>query len=505
MEGTMTMRISTLSWFCFLAAACSHPPVQSPTVVTDQSTSIRVPQSPENKVDILFMIDNSPSMAAMQDELKNRFGDFFTVFDQLAATGTYTDLHIGIITSDYGAGDTAEGGCAKSPGGDLGHLQQLGHAAAAGCQGPTDNYISYVFGPNDTATSNLQGASSPANLVGTFTCMASGGAAGCGFEHQLESAYAALKDTTSTFNKGFLREDALLTVVFLTNEDDGSAYPTTHMYESAASATFGAYDTYRQTEWAIECGGTHAPYASSNGPLTDCSPLDPPPGDAYPIDRYINFFTRPAAQGGVKANPNDVILVAIDAPPAPFSTLLATSTSGNGAAPSPTFVPCSAISPTCQVRLQHSCQNMSNPAFFGDPPLRLDAVVNAAKFHQIANICGDDPTQTPDYTNALQNLGGLIIVNIGNGCIPSKVPDVSNVECAVVEVTPQADGTNVQSAVPACASSGATPCWKVEAKSACTNLSPDGLGVTVDYGTMDAGLPQGTYINVQCVTEVAES
>src|SRR3954470_14473657 len=52
------------------------------------------------KVDLLLMIDNSTSMDAMQSELRARFAGFLQVFHQLAAMGTFVDLHIGVVTSD---------------------------------------------------------------------------------------------------------------------------------------------------------------------------------------------------------------------------------------------------------------------------------------------------------------------------------------------------------------------------------------------------------------------
>jgi hypothetical protein len=512
-----------LGFAALALAACTAPPVQAPSTTVTQSTPIRVPQSPQNKVDILFMVDNSASMAAMQEELKSKFNDFFTVFTTLAAANTYADLHIGVVTSDYGAGDqdNTSSGCGKSPGGDLGKLQAVGKQAEASCVAPTGApYIEYAFGAGGTATGNLPGGNTPANLVTTFTCMASGidvaGAnPGCGFEHQLESVYAALHNTTD--NAGFLRPDALLTVVFVTNEDDGSAEPTSHIYESgpAAAATYGQYNTYRQTHWAVTCNNAQAPY-SAMANLMDCegSPNTMNnPGLAYDVSRYINYFTASSVNGGVKADPNDVILVAIDAPASPFSTILAQIGTGSGAAPTPAYVTCGALNPgTCDVHLQHSCQNMVQPGFFGDPPIRLNTVVNSGKYHQIANICGDDLTMTPDYTQALQNLGTLISSNIGQGCIPQKVLNPAKPDCAVNEVTPVACAPgatncspNTLTAIPNCADDGGTkPCWMAEMKPQCASTaiggSPDNIGITVEYASADGGVPTGSYLDVQCNT-----
>ena len=74
--------------------ACLAPPVESPKTTVTQETSVRVEQSVKNKVDLLFMVDNSPSMLAMQQELQNRFGDFLQAFSDLTAQGIYADMHI---------------------------------------------------------------------------------------------------------------------------------------------------------------------------------------------------------------------------------------------------------------------------------------------------------------------------------------------------------------------------------------------------------------------------
>jgi hypothetical protein len=67
--------------------ACFGPPVASPRTTVTQETNLRVQQNLKNKVDVLFMVDNSSSMDPMQLELRARFGDFFKVFETLAASG----------------------------------------------------------------------------------------------------------------------------------------------------------------------------------------------------------------------------------------------------------------------------------------------------------------------------------------------------------------------------------------------------------------------------------
>ncbi|MBL8765420.1 MAG: VWA domain-containing protein, partial [Phycisphaerae bacterium] len=74
-------------------------------------------------------------------------------------------------------------------------------------------------------TINVEGVSS---MVEAFQCYGPQGVSGCGFESHLESMYLALagaKDANSQHNYGFLREKAILSVVFITDEADCSYNP----------------------------------------------------------------------------------------------------------------------------------------------------------------------------------------------------------------------------------------------------------------------------------------
>jgi hypothetical protein len=376
-----------------------------------------LPLGIRNKVDVLFMIDNSPSMAAMQTELRQHFAAFFSPLVPTAGSGKLLDLHIGVVTSDYGAGAVANvaGGCDASPGGQKGFLQQVG-AAGAGCVGPQGvPFIQYAVDATGGVTANLPGgATDHAALAAAFSCMASVGSNGCGFEHQLESVYAALHNGSE--NAGFLRPDALLVVVFLTNEDDGSAPPTTDVFnpDPAKVGQYGAYDTYRQTRFGVACGSPLmlSPEAASGGPLAGCqaAPNDNAVqlGAEYDVSRYTQFFTQPKAQGGVKDDPLNVVLVAIDGPESPVSIRTVVPGSGNGTVPNPSYVDCPTPSTTCLVRVDHSCQNQVQPAFFADPAVRLNSVVNAVGQHQVSSVCGASLTATPDFSSALSQAAALI-------------------------------------------------------------------------------------------------
>lgn len=125
------------------------------------------------KVDILFVVDNSGSMADNQQNLVNNFGRFYKVLQELNL-----DWQIGVVTTDNGV-----------------------------LQGRTR-----IITPS---TPDIQGTFSENALVGV---------AGSGDEKGLEFAYQALSEPlVSSQNRGFLRPDAGLRVIILSDEEDYSS------------------------------------------------------------------------------------------------------------------------------------------------------------------------------------------------------------------------------------------------------------------------------------------
>ncbi|MSP59616.1 MAG: hypothetical protein EXR72_04600 [Myxococcales bacterium] len=446
--------------------------------------------NPSNKIDLLFLIDNSRSMAGMQAELRARFPQFIKTFTDLGKVGTFVDLHIGVVTSDYGAGPVPARGCQASPGGQLGRLQAIGAEAPGSCRAPVG--ASFLIYDTSTGGGNLPPGQS---LAETFGCMASVGTNGCGSEHVLEAVYAALHNKE---NQGFLRDDALLSVVFLTNEDDCSAPPDTDLFDGTKLAQYGANANYRCTRFGIVCGNPASPppYAKSNGPLLGCVPAPNPggagPGKLYDLSRYIDFLTKPAAQGGVKKDPFDVVLLGITAPPTPVEVILATSFDMATAR----FNECAKIdpntSPPCQPTLQRSCRRDDALGFYGDPAVRVNALIEAAPNHGFASICN------PDYGPAMQSLARLLVAQLGECCLPDVLPgDPNDAECTVEDVTLFADGTQSVRKLAKCGPGVALPCWRIERRTECAVKSPQGFGVVVDRG--GAPVPEHTTSRASCV------
>jgi hypothetical protein len=120
---------------------------------------------------------------------------------------------------------------------------------------------------------------------GKFTCIASFDGDGCGFEQPLLALHKAL-DGTVAKNAGFLRPEAFLVVVVLTDEDDCSAGdPRVFDPSREAETTLGPFASFRCTRYGVACGGQLLDHVGS---YSDCAPL----ADSYLThpDEIVSFL-----------------------------------------------------------------------------------------------------------------------------------------------------------------------------------------------------------------------
>src|SRR5262245_36933836 len=115
-----------------LLVGCDDEPAVAPDLSTPDLAP--PPLLPNDKVDILFVIDDSPSTRPKQDELRQKF----PVLIYALETGAPGWYHIGVVGTDLGAAQTTAIGNCK-PGGLGAKLQTptTARAHAAGCQGLT--------------------------------------------------------------------------------------------------------------------------------------------------------------------------------------------------------------------------------------------------------------------------------------------------------------------------------------------------------------------------------
>ncbi len=154
-------------------------------------------------VDVLFVIDNSGSMADNQASLVSSFPGFVAgMKEKLDAAPSY---HVGVVTTDDYWGNAA--GCQTI--GDL-VTQTSGHASSAAVCAP--------FSGDNRFMSEAE-----SDLSSKFACAAQVGDTGSDDERVMRALLNALepgRNAQGACNAGFSRLDALLVVVIITDEDD---------------------------------------------------------------------------------------------------------------------------------------------------------------------------------------------------------------------------------------------------------------------------------------------
>ena len=342
-----------------------------------ETTVPPTPSQGTNKLDVLFVIDNSGSMQQEQQALTAAFPTLLArLRDPLLgadASGLpctsadrrgcrLPDLRVGVVSTDLGAGNYSLPSC-EVAGGDGGKLQTT--PRVAGCTAPSDPWIAYD--PKTDQTNVKTGATKPLERAGeAFRCIAELGIGGCGFESPLEAARRAL-DPKLAVNAGFLRADARLLVVFITDEDDCSA-ANPQLFDPAqqgAHDPLGALSSFRCFEFGVTCDINDRTVV---GPRTGCKPSTQ--GWLKPVSDYVAFF------GSLKPIKGQVQLAMLAGPTTP----VAVGQQGGMAV------------------LQPSCQSANGLAV---PPLRLQALVDAFGGTS-ASICDSD------YKPALEQIAAAV-------------------------------------------------------------------------------------------------
>ena len=196
----------------------------------------------EDKIDIVFVVDNSASMADEQTRLREQFPNMLRTL----TTGQRVprdpnpftplkDVHVAVVSSDMGlAGvELASAGC-RADGGDDGRLQYLGRDP--GCQVDYPSFLSY------NAVRYLGPITDHEQFARDVLCVGSLGTAGCGYEQLLEAPFKALSPTRQMepSTLGFLRNDeydyvSAIMIVLVTDEDDCSLQSTVGLASDGAA------------------------------------------------------------------------------------------------------------------------------------------------------------------------------------------------------------------------------------------------------------------------------
>ncbi|HEX7508567.1 MAG TPA: hypothetical protein VF550_17470 [Polyangia bacterium] len=210
----------------FVLWACVSHPLEQPTPEPRQVTDAYITVAPMRHLDLLFMVDNSLSMKPKQDKMKAQFPKLIDALrDRLDQT--LPDLRIAIVDSDLGSAYSP--GCASGYG-DMGRFQMRD---AANCGANADaRWLVYTKDQPNNFTGKIEDV---------FGCLAGNvGVGGCGYEHQLAALEWAFYLDQNHSQLDFLRPEAYLGIVLLTDEDDCSAPQDTKMFANVVPAEAGS-------------------------------------------------------------------------------------------------------------------------------------------------------------------------------------------------------------------------------------------------------------------------
>ena len=435
-----------------------------------------IPVSVNRDIDILFVIDDSPSMLDKQTNLKNNFPNFINVLNTIE--GGLPNVHLGVVSSDMGTkaaddpqpgpgiGGSGQGSCSNT--GKSGNLQTNGSALVTG------NFISDTKNSDGTRTTNYSGP-----LADAFSAIASLGANGCGFEQHLEAAKQALDGNPA--NAGFLRPNAYLALIFIQDEDDCSMAHTTLLGQD--TNTLGPLQSFRCNRFGHICqmGGQDSNQMNQIGPKGECASNE---SGTYltKVGDYVSFFK------GLKSDPANVIVAAISGPTTPYEVETRT------------------INNMPQPAVAHSCtyQGGSGPEV-ADPSTRLkeflDQFPNRSTF---STICQQD------LSGALIQIAQLLRTVIGSPCIEGKLADVDpntegpQYDCSVSDVQNYGQANQTENVLPQCngsapdyTDSSNKPCWSIQTDTMNCTAAPN---LTLKIVRDQAPAPD-THVISYCVTE----
>jgi hypothetical protein len=275
-------------------------------------------------------------MDTAQVNLEANLSAFMSVLEALP--DGLPDLHIAIVTSDMGAGDGSSiMGCSLDGDGGVFRFRPTGACTSTGLD-PNATFITSTGGANPVTNFGTQ------DITRVLQCLLNVGSIGCGFEHQLASVARALGADGSPpplENTGFLRPDAVLAIVLVTNEDDCSAPPASPLFDPTSAmlnSMYGPTESFQCNEWGHLCnppgGGARVRPSrfAPNGLATDAVTYSAPGGPDNCVSAEGQGLLSPVGAGGfaehikaLKTDPaNQIFVAALAGPTTEYTVTWAT-------------------------------------------------------------------------------------------------------------------------------------------------------------------------------------
>jgi hypothetical protein len=426
-------------------------------------------------VDILFVIDNSGSMGEEQATLAQNFAAFINVLERPDVEANY---RIGVTTTDNGnpwcgttgpeAGKLRLTSCRSRPTeftfNGATTVEKFDEACAAVCPEEWTNIeiqASDVVGQDEARArnwlENIEGRTNlPAGLstVQAFQCFGPQGIDGCGFESHLESMWKALRrsQTDDDDDFGFIRNNAILAIVHVTDEADCSFnndWETIFLPEGNrvfwSDATAASPTSAVCWNAGVACDGDQC--SSVNLDVDGAEVNDDEADDKAvlrPLGRYTDIVQELEFNKQMITPDQEVLVAIID---------------GANADGSVTFQP-SLMDPQFQndFGIGPGCQSAAGTAV---PPVRLKEFAEAFQVgdqRNIFSIC------EADYSPALEAIALAIADQVRPACMTTCVadsdpttPERLDPSCNLVQEAPQDDGSFLETSIPACANGDEVP------------------------------------------------
>ncbi len=450
---------------------CLDRPVAAPDTKLQSGVRLNVVNNAVDSVDILFEIDNSNSMRDNQTTLARQFD---VLISQLVSppdanmdgTPDYPpvkSLHVGVVSSDLGTPGSVVPSCVNSDVGDDGLLNPIrngqsmrGHQPWTTAQ-PGARPARCTMDPNQYPNFLEFDAMStdPAVFREDFVCNALLSVGGCGLEQQLESVYRSLvvhnpraQPGNMDPNAGFVRDNAVLAIVIVSDEEDGSVRDCRYA-EGGVDCT-DAISVFDSTSAAWAAADLNLRfYMYQPG-----SPQDP----TWNLDRYIDPARPNRGFTSLKLNrPDQVIFATITGVPlqiplragggpndVDWDALLGTNPNGSDGLTTmsnegPVSMRQANMDPSCSTRVVPACRREGtsyNPAmpacdttqqYFAWPSRRLAEVARrfATTYNNgaISSICAND------YSPALRQIVERIQQRLSGRCLPRALESSPSPPC----------------------------------------------------------------------------
>lgn len=410
-----------------LLAACGG----TASVGGDYAKVLVTMPDPPTKLDVLFVVDDSESIANDQADMVAAART--ELFPQLAlADGTLPDLHVAVVSTSIDVPNlpddpTETDGCTNTPNGAF--LTGPWSPNPAPCAGITGSYLTDSPDGSGGRVTNFTGT-----LEDNFSCIATLGYQGCWVEAPLAAIQDALSGSNAA-NAGFLRDDAMLLVVIMSDEDDSSGtqpamWPTDDPFD----------ENLRDFEYGVQC----TPDDASLGPRTGCVPRDGSTAIA-PIDGYVAFLQS------LKSDPSLVMVAGILPPTGPVNVVSQDGSDG------PRF-------------LDNACMSADGRAFI--PVIRTNAVLaDFPSRYVLASFC--DGAMTDRLHRIASSVTGVMT---NQQCIIDDTADLAPDRCNAFDV----DATGHRTAIAASLVTDAATCSYSKSHLRATATVPPGHRLEVD-------------------------